>query len=226
MLRVLSSAALAAEERLCKSMFSDRARQFINRLNWPLPTHEEAYEIDQYDGHGTTYIVEERSGRHAGSLRVRTPSSGIMTEDVFPDLWHQSSGRLQRALEVTRICVCPDLDPASRTDVVCSLLLGLFDLAQSQGASSVFGVVFPSVGKVIRAAGWYGNVIALQVTSNQTLMLMEWHIHDTVPAEIKSRARRKLTARARCREHMDRLPCSTVSAHPADASQFAEVVAG
>lgn len=195
MFRILSHAEAEAAPQIYQQMLEHRATQFVDRLKWPLSKTDEGFEIDAYDRPGSLYCVVERNGRHAGSLRLRAPGDGIMTEDVFEPLWLQGAPRLQGAIEVTRFCVAPHLAPDERTLVVADLLLGLCRYCLQNGIEKVFGVVFPAVARVIRNAGWQGESLAVQVSDVGRLVLMEWHASEFVAWDIQERASDIVSAR-------------------------------
>lgn len=187
MLKVLSFSDFEAHAVLRCEMLRDRASQFVERLNWDLRIFENGGEIDRYDGPGTIYVVVVRDGRHAGSLRLRAPSNGTMTEHIFGALWFQAAENLRSAFEVTRFCVSPKLGPDIRTEVVAELLLGLCRYCLQNHIQFVFGIVFPSVVRVLSRAGWRGEHLASDVRATEHLILMSWEVSEYIAWEIQDR---------------------------------------
>ncbi|MFT3972053.1 MAG: acyl-homoserine-lactone synthase [Amaricoccus sp.] len=156
---------------LRRSMFVDRADQFVHRHGWPLPLDAGGLEIDEYDGSGTTYCMMMREGRHLASVRLRPEAAGSMVERHFPALWREE---FRNGTEITRFCVSPRVRSDPRSTLVPELLLGLCRHCQRAGIDSVFGVVFPSVLRVIKQAGWSGSVHAKSEDKRNALLLVEW----------------------------------------------------
>ncbi len=150
---------LALMPLLCHSMFSDRASQFVARHGWALDLDAAGLEVDEYDDTLATYCIIEGEHRHRASVRLRTAATGSMVEHHFPELWRTD---LSERVEITRFCAAPDLGLEDRLTAVADLLLGLCRHCQRTGIRSIFGVVFPAVARVIRQAGWAGEVLAQQ----------------------------------------------------------------
>lgn len=167
---------LASLPVLHRSMFTDRARQFVARHGWPLRVDEAGLEIDEYDDRLATYCALTDDGRHVASVRLRPAAAGSMVEHHFPDLWLES---LRQGVEITRFCASPAMNAVSRSIGVPELLLGLCRHCQRSDIRSLFGVVFPSVAKVIRHAGWAGVELARTQRREGAVVLMEW-----VPSEL------------------------------------------
>lgn len=162
------------------TMFRDRARQFIGRHKWPLKLAPSGFEVDDFDDHLTTYCVAEQDAVHQASLRLRPAVAGSMVERHFSELWARSADRLSGGVEVTRFCAAPTLSPNQRLIAVSDLLLGLCRHCQKTEIRTFFGVVFPSVARVIRQSGWAPTVIDHMQDASGTLLLCEWTASELV----------------------------------------------
>ncbi len=184
---------------LRRSMFGHRAQQFVERHGWPIRLDPEGLEIDEYDDEHATYCVAAEEAQHLASVRLRPAAYGCMVETHFPDLWLRGDG-LRRAVEITRFCAAPGLDPDARLTAVSDLLLGLCRHCQQAGIGSIFGVVFPAVARVIRQAGWTGTVLNEVRAGDERLLLVQWTPSEMVAWAIQEKRELREEAWARRRE--------------------------
>lgn len=166
------------------SMFVDRAQQFVVRHKWPLRLDGSGLEVDEYDDPLATYCVVTDGIRHLASVRLRPAATDSMVEQHFPELWHGMEA-LREGVEITRFCAAPSLSPDARLTVVSDLLLGLCRHCQRAGIGSVFGVVFPAVARVLKQAGWPGEVLNATQDADATLLLARWVPDDLVAWSIQ-----------------------------------------
>jgi len=118
--------------------------------------------------------VVSNAGGHAASLRLRAARDGNMVEQAFPALWAQHGQDLRTLPEVTRLCATPALSGLQRRLAVSRLLLGLCRHCRADGHPTIFGLIFPSVGRTLTRAGWPPEIVASQPHGNQTLLLARW----------------------------------------------------
>lgn len=185
MFYALDHDSLYHAEDLRMAMFTDRARQFVGRHDWPLALDEAGLEIDEFDNAATTYCIVEKEGRHQASLRLRPAQAGSMVARHFSQMWQKSGSRLEHGTEVTRFCAAPTLSADERLVAVSDLLLGLCRHCQQAAISSFFGVIFPSVARVIRQCGWAGEVLDEMRDGRGTLLLAEWRASNLVAWDIQ-----------------------------------------
>ena len=133
------------------------------------------------------YCLVADGGRHLASLRLRPAAAGSMLARHFPALRAAAGGGLTAAVEVTRFCSSPGLSPDDRLAAVSDLLLGLCRHCQCSGIERFFGVVFPSVARMLARAGWPGQVLAEGGDASGTLVLAEWTASDLVAWELQDR---------------------------------------
>jgi N-acyl-L-homoserine lactone synthetase len=169
------------------SMYTHRALQFVGRHHWPLRLAAGGLEIDEFDDDLTTYCIVEEDGWHLASLRLRPACGGSMVERHFPAFRERAEGRLTDGVEVTRFCAAPDLSSDRRLTAVSDLLLGLCRHCQRSGIPGLFGVVFPTAARVIRQAGWPGQVLGESMDHRGTLQMMEWIADEQVAWNIQER---------------------------------------
>jgi acyl homoserine lactone synthase len=190
MLKVLDHSKLALHPRLTDSMLRDRATQFVERHGWNLPLARDGREVDEFDAPGTLYCILEEHGRHLASVRLRPAQKGSMVERHFQPLWDTFGPELHPGWEVTRLLLAPK---GCGQDVLGELLIGLCGLCLQHGIKSFFGVVFPSVARVLSRAGWPPRVLGRQERNGETLLLASWQathiVHWTLQARQDERQR-------------------------------------
>lgn len=187
MFHALDLKSLEAKANVHSSMFTDRARQFVARHQWPLKLSPAGFEIDEFDDTCTTYCVVEERGRHQASLRLRPADAGSMVERHFSPMWRGFEDRLRGGTEVTRFCASPAMSSEERSSSVSDLLLGLCRHCQRADIGTFFGVVFPPVARVIKQAGWEPTIVCRMQDSRGVLLLAEWSASERVAWNIQER---------------------------------------
>ena len=193
MFRIARYSDLKQDGALLRSMLSDRTQQFVSRHNWTLELDDFGLEVDEYDNESTDYCIVAEGTTHRASLRLREARADSMVEKYFPALW---AAHLSAAVEITRFCAAPDLPPHQRTTAVSDLLLGMCRHCQRTNVGSLFGVVFPAVARVIKQAGWPGEILSQQRTAEGLLLLARWVPSDLVAWSIQERSEAREALRA------------------------------
>ena len=197
MLKVLDHSRLVHHPRLADSMLRDRAAQFVERHGWNLSLGPDGREEDEFDAPGTLYCILEERGRHLASVRLRPARDGSMVERHFRPLWDTFGPELHSGWEVTRLLLAPG---RAGQDALGELLIGLCGLCLRHGIPSFFGVVFPSVGRVLSRAGWPPRVLGRLERDRETLLLASWEathlVHWTLQARQDERQRADVADRA------------------------------
>lgn len=184
MFLTLGAGAISALPTLRRSMFGDRADQFVGRHRWALKTDPDGLEIDEFDDATANYCVTADGGRHLSSVRLRPARVSSLTERHFPSLWREE---LRGGMEITRFCASRSLGPDERLAAVSELLLGLCRHCQRSGVPDIFGIVFPPVARVIRQAGWPSTVLGELRDAEATLLLARWTASELVAWGIQER---------------------------------------
>jgi acyl homoserine lactone synthase len=188
MLKVLDHSRLTQDPRLADSMLRDRAAQFVERHGWNLSLGPEGHEVDEFDAPGTIYCILEEDRRHLASVRLRPARDGSMVERHFRPLWDAFGSELHPSWEVTRLLLAPG---RAGQNALGELLIGLCGLCLRQGIPSFFGVVFPSVARVLSRAGWAPRILGRLERDGETLLLASWQathlVHWTLQARQDSR---------------------------------------
>jgi acyl homoserine lactone synthase len=191
MLRILDHSGLAHCPQLVDSMLRDRAAQFVDRHGWSLSLGPDGREVDEFDAPGTLYCILEEDGRHLASVRLRPARDGSMVERHFQPLWDAFGPELHSSWEVTRLLLAPG---RAGQNALGELLIGLCGLCLRQGISSFFGVVFPSVARVLSRAGWAPQVLGRLERDGETLLLASWQATHLVHWTLQARQDGRLQA--------------------------------
>lgn len=152
-------------ETLFEAVFSDRCHQFITRHKWDLCVTPEGYEIDEYDGEGTEYLVAHENGRHLTSCRLRPVTLSTMLIDHFADVFpaaetflRSQSGRLY---ELTRFLRSPALSVREGIGAQLAFAKALDNFRDMHEAVGFIGVVYPGVSRYLRQSGVRFLVLAV-----------------------------------------------------------------
>lgn len=142
---------------LARSIFKDRNRQFVDRLNWSLTVTPDGMELDEYDDHQSTYLVIAEAQRHLGSCRVRPVRASTMLVDhflpVFPDAEAFLRQQRGRVWELTRFCRAPDI-AVERSRRMLEQLAEVLDAFRDQHRLTGFvAVVFPEIARFLDSIG-------------------------------------------------------------------------
>ncbi len=136
-------------------MFEDRKRVFVDLLKWDLAVTAGRFEIDQFDSDDAVYFIEsDAAGRHKGSLRLlRTERPHILSE-LFPHLCEHGVPADSHTMEITRLCLCPDLPALERLRTRNHLISAIVDYALAHGIEKFTGVVTRRFLSQIMVMGW------------------------------------------------------------------------
>lgn len=142
---------------LANSIFADRGRQFVDRLNWNLCVTPQGMEMDEYDDAQATYLAIADHGRHLGSCRVRPVAASTMLVDHFLPHFPEAEAFLKmqkgRVYELTRFCRAPDI-PVERSAQMLEELAQLLDtFRDKQQLTGYVAVVFPQVARFLDSIG-------------------------------------------------------------------------
>jgi acyl homoserine lactone synthase len=144
-------------DALARTIFEDRGRQFVDRLNWSLTVTPDGLELDEYDDEQSVYLVIAEGMRHLGSCRVRPVRASTMLVDhflpIFPDAELFLRQQRGRVWELTRFCRAPDIpvDNSRRMlDRLAEVLDGFRDRHRLTG---FVAVVFPEVARFLDSIG-------------------------------------------------------------------------
>ncbi|UZW57642.1 autoinducer synthase [Sphingobium sp. JS3065] len=106
------------EHAALRSMYAARKSVFVDLLGWDVPVLEGQYEIDQFDGPQTLYLIAaEPDGTHLGSLRLLPTSGPTLLGDIFDFLCEAGPPASKAVWEISRFCLSRELRAAQRRQV-------------------------------------------------------------------------------------------------------------
>jgi acyl homoserine lactone synthase len=172
MLRFVTGRELARYPRLCASMFSDRARQFRDRLGWQVHVDDNGWEQDQYDPLNPLYVIwEEPDGSHGGSMRFLPTTGRTMVAEHFSHLVLEPSEVFGPAIwECTRFCVSEQ----ASTKVSAMLMLGGAEVGRAYGLAKAVGVFDARMVRIYRLLGWTPDIVAREGMGQDAIGLGLW----------------------------------------------------
>jgi acyl-homoserine lactone synthase len=95
-----------SEDVLLRAMFSERKRVFVDLLRWDVPVLEGQFEIDQFDGPTTIYlIIAGRDGEHRGSMRLLPSTGPHVLGSIFASLCFAAPPCASDIWEISRFCL-------------------------------------------------------------------------------------------------------------------------
>ncbi|MEM6467015.1 MAG: acyl-homoserine-lactone synthase, partial [Pseudomonadota bacterium] len=140
-----------------KSVFGDRAQQFVSRLKWNLCVTPTGLEVDEYDDSESQYLLVHRNSGHLGSCRVRPITASTMLVDHFLPLFPQAQSFLEmqrgRVFELTRFCRAPDISVGESRQMLAKLACLLDSFRDAQRLTGFVAVVFPQVCRFLDSIG-------------------------------------------------------------------------
>ena len=144
-------------DALARTIFEDRSRQFVGRLNWSLTVTPDGLELDEYDDGHSSYLVIADGMRHLGSCRVRSVRTSTMLVDHFLPIFPDAEGflRLQRGRvwELTRFCRAPDIPVEMSRRMLDRLAVVLDGFRDSHRLTGFVAVVFPEIARFLDSIG-------------------------------------------------------------------------
>lgn len=142
---------------LARTVFEDRGRQFVDRLNWSLTVTPDGLELDEYDDDQSVYLVVADGLRHLGSCRVRSVRASTMLVDhflpVFPDAEAFMRQQRGRVWELTRFCRAPDITVDNSRRMLEHLAVVLDAFRDRHRLTGFVAVVFPEITRFLDSIG-------------------------------------------------------------------------
>lgn len=184
MTHIISGHRQSGEDALLRAMFSDRKRVFVDLLGWDVPVLDGRFEIDQFDGPSTIYlIIAGADGEHHGSMRLLPTDGPHILGAIFPFLCDAEPPASPDVWEISRFCLSRSLRATDRRVVRDKLVTAaaLFALQNRiTGFSCVADMAWISQ---ILAFGWQCTPLGLPQTLDCGLIgAMQIAISDETPA--------------------------------------------
>lgn len=184
MLRFLGGAELDRHPRLRDTMFADRARQFHERLGWPVELDGRGWERDDYDRLDPTYVVWQMpDGSHGGSLRFLPTTGRTMVNEHFSALAGGRRFSHPKVWECTRFCLSEAAGPA----MSAAVLLGAAQFGVGLGLARAVAVFDARMARLYRHLGWEPVVLGTEGWGPDAISLGWWDFSE----EVRRRMARK-----------------------------------
>ncbi len=186
MLRFIYAKDLERFPLLTAEMFSDRAKQFRDRLKWEVQVDDRGFEQDAYDKLGPLYVIwQDSTGGHGGSLRLLPTTGPTMINDHFAHLAVEGPVVDPAIWECTRFC----LAPSANGRVAAALMLGGGAVLRSFGLDAFVGVFDRSMVRVYRGIGASPRIFGAEGPAYQDgIGAGMWHMTPTSEARVAQRA--------------------------------------
>ena len=153
---VIEGGAVApAENALLANMFSDRKRVFVDLLGWDVPVIDGRFEVDQFDGPTTIYLmIAGPDGRHLGSMRLLPSDRPNILCSIFPHLCEGPPPSAPDIWEISRFCLSRSLRAAERRIVRDQLVTATVQFARENSIRGYCCVADMGWMSQILAFGW------------------------------------------------------------------------
>ena len=153
------------EDIVLRSMYEARKRVFVDLLGWDVPVLAGRYEMDQFDGPSTIYLIAaEPDGTHLGSMRLLPTSGPCLLGNVFPELCDQPMPATDSVWEISRFCLSRDLRAAERRQVRDYLVTMAASYALTNGIEAYCCVADMPWFSQILSFGWECRPLGLPRT--------------------------------------------------------------
>lgn len=150
MIRFLYGDELGQYPKLAHAMFVDRAKQFKDRLGWPVDVDKNGEERDQYDVLNPLYVIwESQGGGHGGSMRFLPTTGRTMTNEHFLHLTDGVRVESPMIWECTRFC----LAEGAGARVAAALMLAGSEIMRGHCVEHFLGVFDAPMERVYRNIG-------------------------------------------------------------------------
>lgn len=184
MLRFLTAEELGHYPRLRETMFTDRAKQFRNRLGWAVSVDLNGWEQDDYDALNPTYVIWQKpDGCHGGSMRFLPTEGRTMVNEHFSSLAGGRRFAHPKMWECTRFCLAENMPPATSA----ALMLGGAQLGVGLGLACAVGVFDARMVRIYRLLGWQPTVLGTEGKGPDAISLGIWEFSE----EVRRRMARK-----------------------------------
>jgi N-acyl-L-homoserine lactone synthetase len=159
---ILTGGGGVQQDTLLADMFRERKRVFVDLLRWDVPVLADQYELDQFDGPSTIYLImASPDGRHQGSMRLLPTDGPTLLGDIFPFLCDRPLPASPDCWEISRFCLSRDLHAAERRIVRDQLVTAAVAFALQNDITSYACVADMGWLSQILAFGWRCDPLGL-----------------------------------------------------------------
>lgn len=187
MIHIIDNHLAAGNQALLQSMFADRKALFVDLFDWDVPVVDGQYEIDQFDGPGTVYIIAaDADGRHEASLRLLPSTGPHVLGTLFPHLCPFGVPVGETTWESTRLCLPQRHGAGRRCELRNALICAMVDIALERGIERYTGVIPDAFRKDVLAMGWQaeplGPAVRIKGGSIGAFLI---HVRSDTPARLR-----------------------------------------
>jgi N-acyl-L-homoserine lactone synthetase len=170
------------------SMFEGRKNVFVDLLRWGLPVNDGRLEMDQFDDdHAVYLIISDSAGNHMGSMHLLRTDRPHILGDIFPYLCAAMVPVNSETMEITRLCLCPELSTLERLRIRNRLISAMVDYALMQGIKTFTGVVTARFLSQIHTMGWQCQSLgAPQMVNGTTTEAFRIDIDENTPVLLRA----------------------------------------
>jgi N-acyl-L-homoserine lactone synthetase len=155
MIYVIDGYSPTDRPQVLASMFEDRKRLFVDLFGWDVPVIADRFEIDQFDGADTTYVLAvDANGEHEASIRMMPSTRPHMLGSLFEHLCPMGVPVGDGIWETTRLCLPQRHGAARRRELRNALFSVVVDIAIEREISGLTGVIPDRFRKELLAMGW------------------------------------------------------------------------
>ncbi len=155
MVHIVSSANRARFARQIEQMHKDRKRVFVDRLKWNVPVVDGHLEIDEFDTSHAIYLIEtDDAGRHLASVRLLPTTEPHILANVFSSLCDGPVPTGDDVMELTRLCVSPDVPRPEASRLCNHMWIASLEFALLFGISRYTGVSQAQFLSALLSSGW------------------------------------------------------------------------
>jgi N-acyl-L-homoserine lactone synthetase len=161
MVHIVSSANRAGFASQIAQMHQDRKRIFVDWLKWKVPVVDGQYEIDQFDNDQAVYLIDSdpRTGRHRSSLRLLPSTGPHLLRDVFPYLCEESLPVGEDVMELTRLCISPEVPKPEASLFMNRVWVAAIEFALLFGITRYTCVSHSQLISTILSSGWNARLL-------------------------------------------------------------------
>ena len=167
MAHIIEGAAAPGEHALLANMFVERKRVFIDLLHWDVPVLDGRFEVDQFDGPTTVYlIIAGPDGSHLGSMRLLPSDGPNILGSIFPCLCEDAPPSSPDIWEISRFCLSRSLKASERRVIRDELVTAAVSFALANRIRAFCCVAETAWLSQILAFGWRCLPLGLPVRLN------------------------------------------------------------
>ncbi|MEL7465757.1 MAG: acyl-homoserine-lactone synthase [Pseudomonadota bacterium] len=171
---------------LADQMFSDRRRQFIERLGWSLDADTKGRELDAYDAENPLYLIAtDEEGNHLGSTRLMPTTAPTMINEVFTDLLGGVAITSATTWECTRFVV----SASANRRVAPAIMWAGCALALRSGVDRYVSVTGTNLIRVFKASGWEPEIMGRSESEEGEICACLWEVSEEQCEKLRRRAR-------------------------------------